>query len=105
MSRTVERDTIVKQGSTHTLHLEVNGDLTDATSIIWQARRTPSAAVGLTKAATLLSAAPHLSVVEVVLGPAETSTGGWWLFDLSTMVAGQPYRFPSDGYLRLRVIP
>lgn len=105
MTRTVERDTVIKAGSAFALTLEANGDLSGATAVVWNARRSPSIAVGLSKAATVTATAPHRSTMVVALTAADTAATGYWLYDVTATVDGQPYRFPSEGYLRLRVIP
>jgi hypothetical protein len=104
MTRSVERDTIVKQGDSKALWLEASGDLSTTTTLEWQARRRPGAAPLLTAPANFISYTDRVSVVRVDLDPPVTDNLGLWLYELVAQIGGDEYHFPDDGYLRLRVI-
>jgi hypothetical protein len=103
MSRIIERDTVIKQGDGYTLQLETNGDLSTATALTWQARRSPTSPILLTASGTFMSTNGMKSVVWVPLTPTQTSDLGLWLYELVALVGGQPYHYPSEGFLRLKI--
>ena len=99
------RPDVVKRGDAQTLRYLANADLSSATLVKWLARPSADATSGMMLTAVVEEVTPDGdSIVKVDLSPTETAVVGTWLVEIEATVAGKPLTFPSEGFLRLRVV-
>lgn len=94
----------VKTGSAATLTYELNGDLTGWT-ILFVAMLEPGGVPGISKPATITSASPDGTHVQVDLTSADTAVGGHYLVEFHTDNGGETFIYPDDGYTTLDILP
>lgn len=105
VSPTPIRPDVVKRGDAQTLRYLANADLSSASQIKWLARTSPDATSGMLLPAVVEEVtADGNSVLRVDITPTETAIVGTWLVEIEATVAGKPLTFPSEGFLRLRVV-
>lgn len=97
------RADVVKKGDAATLHYRANADLT-GTTLTWLARKAPDAPTLMSRPASVDSVENGTTVIAVDLTPTQTATVGTFLVEIEAIKDGEPHTFPSEGYLRLRVI-
>lgn len=99
------RPDVVKRGDAQTLRYLANADLSSASQIKWLARTSADATSGMLLTAVVEEVtAEGNSIVKVDLSPTETAVVGTWLVEIEATIAGKPLTFPSEGFLRLRVV-
>jgi hypothetical protein len=96
---------VVKKGDSPTLYYRANADLSTATTIKLHIAKSADTAAIVSRDAVVdeVDANGH-SILRVDLTSADTSTVGTYVVEIEATVSGKKVTFPSDGYLRLRVV-
>ena len=100
-----QRTDVVKKGDSPTLRYRANADLSTATTITLHAAPNAGAVPAFSRAAVFESvdSSGH-SVVTVDLTAADTATPRVLLVELEATINGKKHTFPSEGFLRLRIV-